>query len=77
MSKIKFYSESDMAIGWDLEKIVEKVKNEAIETEWDITDLLEFHNILKYINVERFSDQIFQETSINMKSYEKKIKQTI
>ncbi len=77
MSKIKFYSESDMAIGWDLEKIVEKVKNEAIETEWDITDLLEFHNILKYINVERFSDQIFQETSINMKSYEKKIKQKI
>ena len=77
MSGIKFYSEYDMACGWELEKIVEKVNNEAIDSEWGITDLLEFHNVLKYINIERFSDHIVQETSIDIKTYEKKIKQKI
>lgn len=77
MSGIKFYSEYDWACGWELEKIVEKVNNEAIDSEWDITDLLDFHNVLKYINIERFSDHIVQETSIDIKTYEKKIKQRI
>lgn len=77
MSGIKFYSEYDMAFGWELEKIVEKVNNEAIDSEWGITDLLEFHNVLKYINIKRISDHIVQETSIDIKTYEKKIKQKI
>lgn len=77
MSGIKFYSEYDMACGWELEKIVEKVNDKAIDSEWGITDLLEFHNILKYINIKRFSDHIVQETSIDIKNYEKKIKQKI
>ncbi|MDA1806309.1 MULTISPECIES: hypothetical protein [Bacillus] len=77
MSRIKFYSEYDMACGWQLEKIVEKVNNEAIDSEWGITDLLDFHNVLKYISVERFSDYIVEETSLDIKAYEKKIKQKI
>ncbi|MCM3706422.1 hypothetical protein M3205_11915 [Cytobacillus firmus] len=77
MSGIKFYSEYDIACGWELEKIVEKVNNEAIDSEWGITDLLEFHNVLKYINIKRFSDHIVQETSIDIKTYEKKIKKKI
>ncbi|WP_144482310.1 hypothetical protein [Bacillus pumilus] len=77
MSGIKFYSEYDMACGRELEKIVEKVNNEAIDSEWGIADLLDFHNILKYINIERFSDHIVQETSIDIKTYEKKIRQKI
>ncbi|MCY9182670.1 hypothetical protein MOE68_19295 [Bacillus haynesii] len=77
MSGIKFYSEYDMACGWELEKIVEKVNNDAIDSEWGITDLLEFHNVLKYINIKRFSDHIVRETSIDIKTYEKKIKQKI
>ncbi|MGH1050527.1 hypothetical protein [Bacillus cytotoxicus] len=66
-----------MACGWQLEKIVEKVNNEVIDSEWGITDLLDFHNVLKYISVERFSDYIVEETSVDIKAYEKKIKQKI
>ncbi|HDR4570711.1 hypothetical protein ACRS6Y_02875 [Bacillus cytotoxicus] len=77
MSRVKFYSEYDMACGWQLEKIVEKVNNEVIDSEWGITDLLDFHNVLKYISVERFSDYIVEETSVDIKAYEKKIKQKI
>lgn len=77
MSGIKFYSEYDMACGWELEKIVEKVNNETIDSKWAITDLLDFHNVLKYIKIERFNDHIVQETSIDLKAYERKIKQKI
>lgn len=77
MSRVKFYSEYDMACGWQLEKIVEKVNNEVIDSEWGITDLLDFHNVLKYISVERFSDYIVEETSVDIKAYEKKIKQKL
>jgi hypothetical protein len=77
MSGIKFYSEYDMACGWVLEKIVEKVNNDAIDSEWGITDLLDFHNVLKYINIKRFSGHIVRGTSIDIKTYEKKIKQKV
>lgn len=77
MSGVKFYSEYDMACGWELKKIVEKIKNEAIDVEWSIADLLDFFNISKYINVKRFSDHIVQETGIDINTYEKKIKQKI
>jgi len=77
MSKIKFYSEYDMACGWELKKIVEKIDDRAIDFEWSITDLLDFHNVLKYIDIERFSKHIVQETNINIEDYEKKIKRKI
>lgn len=74
MSGIKFYSEYDMACGWELEKIIEKVENKTIDSEWGITDLLDFHNVLKYIRIERFSYRISQETSVDIKAFEKKIR---
>ncbi|CEG28965.1 hypothetical protein [Bacillus sp. B-jedd] len=77
MSGIKFYSEYDMACDWELAKIIEKVNTEALESEWGISDLIDFYNVLKYINIERFSDHIVQETSIDLKAYEKKIKRKI
>ncbi|NHH93109.1 hypothetical protein GOICGAJE_01638 [Bacillus sp. MB95] len=77
MLRIKFYSEYDMACGWELKKIVEKIDDRAIDFEWSITDLLDFHNVLKYIDIERFSKHIVQETNINIGDYEKKIKRKI
>ena len=77
MSGIKFYSEHDMTCGLEIQKIVEKIKNEVIDIEWSITDLLEFNNILKFISVKGFSDYIVKETSIDIKNYEKKIKEKI
>lgn len=77
MAEIKFYSEYDMSCAWNLEKIIEKVNSGAIESEWGITDVLDFHNVLKYINIEKFSNHIVHETSIDIKTYEKRIKQKI
>ncbi|AIC93089.1 hypothetical protein [Shouchella lehensis] len=77
MSRIRFYSEYDMACGWELEKIVEKVNNDVIDAEWRITDLIEYYNVLKYVNIQRFSEYIVQETNINIKTYEKEIKKRI
>ncbi|MCM3584974.1 hypothetical protein M3182_04335 [Mesobacillus maritimus] len=77
MQGIKFYSENDMAYGWEMEKIVERVNTNAIESNWSITDLLDFYNILKYINIERFRNYIVQETSIDIETYIQKIKQKI
>ncbi|PKG88406.1 hypothetical protein CXF77_12370 [Planococcus sp. MB-3u-09] len=77
MSKIKFYSEYSFGMMEDLEKIAEKINNEDIDAKWDINDLLEFHNILKYIKVESFREYIIQETKIDIKKYEEKIKRKI
>lgn len=77
MAGIKFYSEYDMACGWELNKIVKKISEKAIESEWSIIDVLDFHNVLKYISIKRFSDYIVQMTSIEIRIYEKKIKQKI
>lgn len=77
MSNIKFYSENDMSCGWHIDKIIEKIKNNVIDLDWNVNDLLEFHNILKYLKVQRFSDYVAQEVSIDIKDYEKKIQRKI
>ena len=77
MAGIKFYSEYDMACGWELEKIIEKVNNKTLESKWSITDVLDFHNVLKYISIERFSNHIVYETGIGIETYEKRIRQKI
>lgn len=77
MAGIKFFSEYDIACGWELDKIVEIVNQNVIELEWCITDVLDFHNVLKYISIERFSDYIAQKASIEIKTYEKKIMEKI
>lgn len=77
MAGIKFYSEYDMTCGWELKEIIEKVNSAAVESEGGISDVLDFHNILKYISIERFSNYIVHETSIDIKAFEKTIKQNI
>lgn len=77
MSGIKFYSEYDMACVWEIEKIIENINNDTIDSEWGIADVLDFHNVQKYIHVERFSYRIVQETSVDIKTFEKKIRQKI
>lgn len=74
MSGIKFYSEYDMSCGLELEKIIGKVNENTIETDWSIIDVIDFHNVLKYIGIERFANYIAQQTSIDIKAYEKKIR---
>ncbi|WP_455538194.1 hypothetical protein [Terrisporobacter sp.] len=77
MRGIKFYSEYDMACGWEIEKIIKKITENSIDSEWLISDLIEFHNIIKYIDIERFADYIVQQTVIDINEFKKKIKQKI
>lgn len=77
VNKVKFYSEYDLACGWNLEKIVEKVNEDDIDRLWTINDVIEFYNILRYIRIQRFAKYIEQQTAINCEEYEKKIHQKI
>ncbi|QOR33610.1 hypothetical protein IMX26_08815 [Clostridium sp. 'deep sea'] len=77
MSNIKFYSEHDMIVGIELKKIIEKINANEIDKEWKITELLDFHNVLKYISITRFKDCLAQETGIDINQYEKKIHKKI
>ncbi|WP_280157469.1 hypothetical protein P5616_010615 [Priestia aryabhattai] len=74
MLGIKFYSDYDIAYDEEVKKIVKKINDEDINSEWGIVNLLEFHNILKYINIKKVTDHIVQETNIDIKDYEKRIR---
>lgn len=77
MRGIKFYSEYDMVCGQEIEKIIKKITENAINSDWSISDLIEFYNIIKYIDIERFADYIVQHTGIDINEFKKKIKQKI
>jgi hypothetical protein len=77
MSNVKFYSEYDMACGWEINKIIKKIDECTIDTDWSINDLIDFHNIIKYIVIKRFADYIEEQTGIDIKEYQKRIKQKI
>lgn len=75
MTGIKFYSEHDMACGWEIGKIIEKINENAIDTDWSMVDVIDFHNVLKYISIKRFADHVVQQTGIDIEEFEKRIKQ--
>lgn len=58
LERVKFYSEQDMAYGIELSKIVDKINANSFDCECKISDIIEFNNILKYIDIKRFSDYI-------------------
>lgn len=77
MSGIKFYSEYDMACGQEIKKIIKKITENAIDKDWLISDLIEFHNIIKYIDIKRFADYIVQQTGIDINEFKKEIRQKV
>lgn len=77
MRRIKFYSEYDLACGWELDKIIGKINSEIIKTDFGIADIIEDYNILRYIDVQRFSDYIIQNTNIDIKNYKDNLNQKI
>ncbi|HCS11647.1 MAG TPA: hypothetical protein DIV40_09340 [Clostridiales bacterium] len=77
MSNIKFYSEFDWACSWDIDIIIEKINENAIDKDWSVCDLIEFYNILKYLNIERFNAYIEKQTGIDIWKYVIKINQKI
>ena len=77
MDRVKFYSEYDMACEWELDKIIERINDHSIEKEWSLEDVIEFFNILKYMEVERFAEYIQEKTNVICIDYIKKIKAKI
>ena len=74
MDRVKFYSEHDMTCGIELNKIADKINTNVIDNECKISDLIEFHNILKYLEIKRFSDYIEKLVHIDSKTLEKEIR---
>ncbi|WP_346897025.1 hypothetical protein [Clostridium sp. UBA7503] len=77
MDRVKFYSEYDMACGWELDKVIERINDNSIEKEWSLEDVIEFFNILKYMQVKRFAEYIQEKTNVICIDYIKKIKAEI
>ena len=77
MDRINFYSEHDLACGWELGKIVERLRNNDIDIDWSISELFDFYNILKYIEIERFSKYLAQETNTDLLEFSDKIRKKI
>lgn len=77
MDRIKFYSEHDMACSWELDKVIERINNHSIERDWSLNDVIEFYNILKYLQVERFAEYLQEKTGFICDDYLQKIKRKI
>lgn len=72
--RVKFYSGYGMTNGWEINKIIERINDHSIDAEWDLEDVIEFQNILKYIQVKRFADYLEEQTNIICIDLIKKIK---
>lgn len=77
MLNVKFYSENDLSIFLQIDKIIEKIKSNDIELEWKISNLLSYYNVIKYINIEKFSGYIAEQTNIDMQKYKNQVNQKV
>lgn len=77
MDTIRFYSEFDMACGYEIGNIIERINTNALEQELNCNEVINFYNALKYISIERFAIYIEEQTGIDIKMYERTIKQKI
>lgn len=77
MDTIRFYSEFDMACGYEIGNIIERINTNAHDKEWDCNEVINFYNALKYISIERFANYIEEQTRIDIKMYERIIKNKI
>lgn len=50
MDKVKFYSTTDWGCGYQLQKSESIIESYNDSNEYNITDLIEFYNITKYID---------------------------
>lgn len=77
MDRVSFYSENDMACGWELKKVIDRINDNSIDNEWTLNDVIEFHNILKYLNVGRFVEYLKEKTGFDEEKYTKKVNSQI
>lgn len=53
--RIKYYSKSDLSVGWNLQKIEEVIKKyDEKREDYIINDIIEFYNITKYLDNELY-----------------------
>ena len=66
-----------MACGWELNKVIDRINDNSIDNEWTLNDVIEFHNILKYLNVGRFVEFLKEKTGFDEAKYTKKVNNQI
>lgn len=77
LERVKFYSEHDLTCGIELSKIADKINAGSFDCECKISDIIELHNILKYLDIKRFSDYIEELTHCESKMVDKKFRKKI
>jgi len=77
LDRVKFYSEHDMTCGMELGKIIDRINANAFDCDCKISDIIEYHNILKYISIKRFSDYVEELIHCDIKVLEKKLHKMI
>ncbi|MBK5261059.1 MAG: hypothetical protein JJE17_00620 [Peptostreptococcaceae bacterium] len=73
MERVKFYSEHDIAFDREIDKVIERINDHSIDKEWELDDVVEFHNILKYMQMEGFAEYLQEKTNLICVDYIKKI----
>ena len=78
MKRVKFYSESDLGCSYNLEKLYEIVnKYDENKLDYNINDILEFYNIILYIDNQCYLKKWTDTEIKNIKSICKKINKSI
>lgn len=77
MERIKFYSEEDVFYGVELNKAIKKIEGYNSKQKFDINDILDFHNILKYTKSTKSNEYIIQNSNTNIQEYKINIKSKI
>lgn len=76
--RIKYYSKSDLSVGWNLQKIEEVIKEyDEKREDYEINDIIEFYNITKFLDNKLYLknwDEIYIE---KLKEVNKKLKASI
>lgn len=73
MIKVKFYSEYDMACGYELQNVVDNINSDSYKSIESISDLFVFFNTLKYLDFETFKSYIENNSTVNSIDFKKQL----
>ena len=76
--RVKYYSKSDLSIGWNLQKIEEVIKEyDEKREDYEINDIIEFYNITKFLDNKLYLNNWDEKYIDNLKNINVKLKANI
>lgn len=76
--RVKYYSKSDLSIGWNLQKIEEVIKEyDEKREDYEINDIIEFYNITKFLDNKLYLKNWDDKYIDNLKSINIKFKANV